>query len=118
MRRMESHCERSVSNAAGQYVDADALIVNDDEPLAVIITRTETSDGLTHFKLSVRNRKGTPLKSVVLFAGDRKLHEWDRPPYTLSVSTASLADVDFVRAAIRDASGTEARDVQRLSAQR
>jgi hypothetical protein len=102
-------------DAAGHYVDADAFVVNEDESqLAVKITRTTTPDGFSHFKLSVHNPKGTPLKSVVLYAGDRKLYEWDHPPYALSVSTASLEGVDSVRASVIDESGYEAADVQLL----
>jgi len=98
-------------DAAGRYVDSDAFIVNESETiLAVKITRIATPDGFTHFKLSVRNPKGTRLESVVLYAGDTKLHQWDGPPYALSVSTASLAGVDFVRAAVIDETGSEASD--------
>jgi hypothetical protein len=103
-------------DAAGHYVDADAFVVNeDDSQLAVKITRTITSDGFTHFKLSVHNPKGTPLKSVALYAGDKKLYEWDRPPYALSISTASLEGVGSVRAAVVDEGGAEASDVQSLN---
>ena len=102
-------------DAAGRYVDADAFIVNEGEALlAVKITRIATPDGFTHFKLSVRSPNGTRLKSVVLYAGDKKLYEWDRPPYAFSVSTASLAAVDFVRASVIDENGTEASDRQPL----
>jgi len=102
-------------DAAGHYVDADAFVVNEDESrLAVTITRTTTPDGFSHFKLSVHNPKGTLLKSIALYAGDKKLYEWDQPPYALSVSTASLEGVDSVRALVIDEGGNEAADVLKL----
>ncbi len=100
----------------GRYVDADAFIVNErDTPLEVKITRTETPDGLSHFKLSVQNPKGTNIRSVALYAGDRKLHEWDRPPYALDLPTARLAGTEFVRASVIDETGYEAADLLFLS---
>lgn len=104
---------------AGRYVDADAFVVNErDTPLEVKITRTETPDGVSHFKLSVQNPKGTNIRSVVLFAGDKKLHEWARPPYALDLPTARLAGIDFVRAAVVDETGFEAADLLFLDGQR
>ena len=101
-------------DASGRYIDADAFVVNEDDPLVVKITRIDTSDGLSHFKLSIRNPKKTQLKSIVLYAGDKKLHEWSGPPFALSVSTASLAGVDSVRASVIDETGYEASDLLRL----
>ncbi|HEX8411221.1 MAG TPA: VWA domain-containing protein [Thermoanaerobaculia bacterium] len=104
---------------AGRYVDADAFVVNEREtPLEVKITRTETPDGVSHFKLSVQNPKGTNIRSVELFAGDKKLHEWARPPYALDLPTARLAGIDFVRAAVIDETGFEAADLLFLDGQR
>ena len=98
-------------DVAGRYVDADAFVANDNETrIGVTITRIATSDGLTHFKLSVRNPAGTPLKSIVLYAGDKKLHEWTRPPFALSVPTADLTGVDRLRASVIDETGSEASD--------
>lgn len=106
-------------DAQGRYVDADAFIVNEREtPLEVKITRTETPDGLAHFKLSVMNPKNTNIKSVVLFAGDRKLHEWTRPPYAIDIPAARLAGYEFVRASAIDATGYEASDLMFLSGDR
>ena len=103
-------------DAAGRYVDADALVVTVDKAALVVkITRTETPDGMSHFKMSVRNPTGARIKSVVLYAGDQQLHAWERPPYTLSVPTASLADVDVVRAVAIDADGVEATDVHLIA---
>lgn len=102
-----------------RYVDADAFIVNErDTPLEVKITRTETPDGVSHFKLSVQNPKGTNLRSVSLYAGDRKLQEWDGPPYAIDLPTAQLAGVDLVRASVIDETGYEAADVVFLSGDR
>lgn len=102
-------------DAAGHYVDADAFVVNDRTTrLAVEITHTATSDGLTHFKLTIRGTPKTNVTSVVLYAGETKLQEWDGPPYTLSVPTATLANVDSVRAVVADEDGSEVSDVQAL----
>ena len=106
-------------DAQGRYVDADAFIVNEREtPLEAKITRVQTPDGVSHFKISVQNFKGTNLKSIVLYAGDRKLQEWTRPPYAISIPTASLAGVEFVRASVIDATGYEASDLMFLDGDR
>jgi len=106
-------------DASGRYVDADAFVVNEREmPLEVKITRTDTPDGLTHFKLSIQNPTGTNLTSVVLFAGDQRLHEWERPPYAISLPTTSLARHDYVRASAIDGTGYEASDLMFLRGDR
>jgi Ca-activated chloride channel family protein len=106
-------------DAQGRYVDADAFIVNEREtPLEVKITRTATADGVTHFKLSVQNPKGTRIRNVVLFAGDKKLHEWTQPPYAIDIPTARLAGHEFVRASAFDDTGYEASDLVFLSGDR
>ena len=106
-------------DAQGRYVDADAFIVNEREtPLEVKITRTNTPDGLAHFKLSVMNPKNNPIRSVALFAGDRKLQEWTRPPYALDIPVARLAGHEFVRASVIDSTGYEASDLMFLSGDR
>lgn len=103
----------------GRYVDADAFIVNEREtPLEVKITRTETPDGVSHFKLSVQNPKGTALKTVALFAGDKKLMEWQHPPYAIDIPTARLAGNEFVRASVIDETNYEAADLYFLNGQR
>lgn len=106
-------------DARGRYVDADAFVVNErDTPLEVKITRTTTPDGVSHFKLSVQNPKGTAIKNVVLYAGDRKLQEWTSPPYAISIPSARLEGVDFVRASAFDDTGYEAADLLFLSGER
>jgi Ca-activated chloride channel homolog len=106
-------------DSRGRYVDADAFVVNErDTPLEVKITRTATPDGVSHFKLSVQNPKGTVIKNVVLYAGDKKLHEWSSPPYAISIPTARLAGHDFVRASAFDDTGYEAADLLFLNGDR
>jgi Ca-activated chloride channel family protein len=103
----------------GQYVDADAFIVNEREtPLEVKIMRTATADGVTHFKLSLQNPKNTNIRNVVLFLGDEKLQEWTRPPYAISIPTTRLKGHDLVRASAFDESGYEASDLLFLDGQR
>ena len=103
----------------GRYVDADAFVVSEREtPLEVKITRTETPDGVSHFKLSVMNPKGTNIRTVALFAGDRKLIEWDGPPYAVDLPTVRLAGAEFVRAQVIDETGYEASDLLFLDGQR
>jgi Ca-activated chloride channel homolog len=104
---------------AGRYIDADAFVVNERETqLEVKITRTQTPEGVSHFKLSVQNPKNLPIRSVVLFAGDRKLFEWTRPPYAVSIANAQLQGVEFVRAAVTDETNFEAADLLFLDGQR
>lgn len=95
-------------DAAGRYVDADAFAL--DDTLTVKLTRVATAEGQTHFKVSVHNPQTAKLKSVALFAGERKLHEWTRPPYAVSVPTDSLRDAGYVRAVIVDDAGQEVAD--------
>jgi VWFA-related protein len=103
----------------GRYVDADAFIVNEREtPLEVKITRTQTPDGVSHIKLSVQNPKNTLIKTVALYAGDRKLQEWARPPYAVSIANASLAKDEFIRASVIDDTGYEAADLLFLNGDR
>jgi Ca-activated chloride channel family protein len=106
-------------DAQGRYVDADAFVVNErDTPLELKITRTITPDGVSHFKLSLQNPKGTSIKNVILYAGDQKLHEWTRPPYAISIPTARLAGQEFVRASAFDSTGYEASDLLFLTGDR
>jgi Ca-activated chloride channel family protein len=105
-------------DAQGRYIDADAFVVDEREaPLEVKITRTVAGD-VTHFKLSVQNPKSTAIKSVVFFAGRKKLQEWTQPPYALTIANAKLEGVDFVRASVIDETGYEASDLVFLNGQR
>ena len=106
-------------DAAGHYIDADAFVVNEREtPLEVKITRTETPDGVSHFKLSIQNPKNTEIKSVVLFAGQKKFHEWKEPPYAIDVPTSRLGGVEYVRASVTDDTNYEASDLLYLNGNR
>ncbi len=103
----------------GRYVDADAFVVNEREtPLEVKITRTTTSDGVSHFKLSVQNPKNTTIKTVALFAGQKKIHEWSEPPYAIDIPTSQLGGVEYVRASVVDDTNYEASDLLYLSGNR
>ena len=106
-------------DAQGRYVDADAFIVNErDTPLEVKITRTNTPDGLARFKLSVMNPRNAILKSIVLYAGDKKLQEWTSEPYALDIPASRLEGHEFVRASVVDSTGYEASDLLFLSGDR
>jgi Ca-activated chloride channel family protein len=103
----------------GRYVDADAFVVNEREtPLEVKITRVVSSDGISHFKLSIQNPKGTNFRTVALYAGDKKLQEWTHPPYAVDIPTARLAGVEYVRASVIDTTGYEAADLLFLAGDR
>src|SRR5207245_123722 len=96
----------------GRYVDADAFVVNEREtPLEVKITRTQTADRVSHVKLSVQNPKGTPIRSVALFADQKKFFAWDRPPYAIDIPDERLAHVRFLRASAVDVNNYEASDL-------
>jgi Ca-activated chloride channel homolog len=96
----------------GQYVDADAFVVNERAtPLEVKITRTATPDNVSHFKLSIQNAKGTAIRTVALFAGQKKIYEWNEPPYAISIPNDRLKDVAFVRASVIDNTNYEASDL-------
>ena len=96
----------------GHYVDADAFVVNERAtPLEVKITRTATPDNVSHFKLSIQNAKGTAIRTVALFAGQKKIYEWSEPPYAISIPNDRLKDVPFVRASVIDNTNYEASDL-------
>ena len=104
---------------AGRYIDADAWLVNEREtPLEVKITRTVTPDGISHFKLSVQNPKNLALKSVELYAEDKKLFDWKRPPYAVDIPSDRLKGVEFVRASVVDETNYEASDLNYLDGSR
>jgi len=106
-------------DSAGRYVDADAWIVNEREsPLEVKITRTVTADGYTHFKLSIQNPQNREIKSVAFFLGDKKLADFSRPPYALTLPSSKLTGGGFVRAAVVDETNYEASDLLFLDGQR
>jgi Ca-activated chloride channel family protein len=96
----------------GHYVDADAFVVNERAtPLEVKITRTVTPDNASHFKLSIQNAKGTEIRTVALFAGQKKIYEWNEPPYAISIPNDRLKDIAFVRASVIDNTNYEASDL-------
>lgn len=96
----------------GHYVDADAFVVNERAtPLEVKITRTVTPDNASHFKLSIQNSKGTTIRTVALFAGQKKIYEWNEPPYAISIPNDRLKDIAFVRASVIDNTNYEASDL-------
>ena len=106
-------------DARGKYVDADAFIVNEREtPLELKITRTDTPDGVTHFKLSLQNPKNNDIKSVTFFVGKQKYKEFSEPPYVVDIPTSQLANVDFVRASAIDSTNYEASDLVFLNGSR
>jgi Ca-activated chloride channel family protein len=103
----------------GRYVDADAFVVNEREtPLEVKITRTVTPDQVSHFKLSIQNPRGNELKTVALYAGQKKIFEWSQPPYAIDIPAAKLKGVDFVRASAIDSTNYEAADLLFLNGER
>lgn len=106
-------------DSRGRYIDADAWIVNEREnALEVKVTRTETPDGISHFKVSVQNPTKIGIHSLELFANDELLVAWGAPPYAIDVPTATLAGKDFVRATLIDVNGTETTDLVYLDGDR
>ena len=96
----------------GRYVDADAFVVNEREtPLEVKLTRTETGDRVSHVKLSIQNPKGAAIKTVALFADQKKFFEWSSPPYALDIADDRLKNVRFLRASVIDGTNYEASDL-------
>ena len=96
----------------GRYVDADSFVVNEHEaPLEVKITRTDTPDKISHVKLSVQNPKGHEIKSVALFADQKKIMSWSHPPYAIEIPGDQLKDVRFLRASVIDDTNYEAADL-------
>jgi VWFA-related protein len=105
-------------DAAGRYVDSDAWIVNErDSPLEVKITKNAAGT-TTHVRVSVQNHRAASLRTVELWAGERKLASWSRPPYALDVPTASLTGSSFLRASAITVDGEEAADLVYLDGSR
>jgi len=106
-------------DARGKYVDADAFVVNEREtPLEVKITRTDSPDGVAHFKLSLQNPRNNEIRSVVFFLGQKKYREWAQPPYAVDIPSSALANVEYVRASATDAANYEASDLLFLNGNR
>lgn len=106
-------------DSRGRYVDADAWVVNEREnDIEIKVTRTETPDGISHFKVSVQNPKKLSLQKIGLWANDDLLVEWSRPPYAFDIPTVRLAGKDFVRATTLDSTGTETTDLLYLDGNR
>lgn len=106
-------------DAQGHYIDADAFIVNEREtPLEAKITRTQTPDGIVHFKVSVQNPKGTTIKEASFYAGTKKLVSWPNPPYALDIPAKRLDGVEFVRVSVLDDTNYEASDLLFLNGER
>lgn len=104
---------------AGRYIDADAWVVNErDSQLEAKLTRTVTPDGVSHVKLSVQNPKNRDLKTIELYAGDRKIFVWRNPPYAVDLPAAQLKDVQFLRASVTDDTSYEATDLLFLDGSR
>jgi len=100
----------------GHYVDADSFVVNEHEtPLEVKITRTDTPDKVAHVKLSVQNPKGRDIKSVVLFADQKKIMTWSHSPYAIDIPGDQLTNVRFLRASVVDDTNYEAADLMFLN---
>ncbi|HUP64226.1 MAG TPA: VWA domain-containing protein [Thermoanaerobaculia bacterium] len=106
-------------DARGRYIDADAWIVNEREnDLEVKVTKTDTPDGVSHFKVSVQNPKRLGTRRVTLHADDEQLARWAHPPYALDIDTALLAGKTFIRATLIDDSGGETTDLLYLEGDR
>ncbi|MGZ7078558.1 MAG: VWA domain-containing protein [Thermoanaerobaculia bacterium] len=106
-------------DARGKYVDEDAFVVNEREtPLELKITRTETSDGVSHFKLSIQNPKNNEIQKVIFFVGQKKFREWTQPPFAVDIPTSALATVEYVRATATDSTNYEASDLLFLTGNR
>ncbi|MBI2213914.1 MAG: VWA domain-containing protein [Acidobacteria bacterium] len=105
----------------GRFVDADAWVVNErDNPVEAKLTRNATPDGLTHIKVSIQNGgSATAIAKVTLDAGSRRIAEWSRGPYAISLPTKSLEGAEFITAVVLDAEGKElASDLLFLNGQR
>lgn len=103
----------------GRYVDADAWIVNERESLLEIkITNTRTSDGIAHIRISLQNPQNVAIEKVELFADDRLLESWARPPYAVDLEAKSLTGVNFIRATARAAGNVEVTDILFLDGSR
>ncbi|HSN68293.1 MAG TPA: VWA domain-containing protein [Thermoanaerobaculia bacterium] len=106
-------------DARGRFVESDAWIVNErSNDIEVALTRTDTADGVVHFRVSVQNPKRLALKTVALSLDGNRLIEWKRPPYALEVAKSRLAGKDFVQATVIDSTGAETSDLLYLDPSR
>lgn len=99
-------------DARGRYIDADVVVVSEREnPVEVKIIRTETKDGMSQIRVAVQSRPGITVGGVELYADDRRLIRWDRPPYAFALPASALENVRFLRASASDGAGLEATDI-------
>ena len=95
-------------DSKGRFIDADAWIVNErDNPVEAKLTKNVTPDGVTHIKVSVQNGANAKIAKVTLDAGGKRLAEWVRAPYAISLPSKRLDGVDFITALVLDAEGRE-----------
>lgn len=95
-------------DSKGRFIDADAWIVNErDNPVEAKLTRNVTPDGVTHIKVSVQNGASAKIAKVTLDAAGRRLAEWVRAPYAISLPSKHLDGVDFITALVLDSEGRE-----------
>ena len=86
-------------DSKGRFIDADAWIVNErDNPVEAKLTKNVTPDGVTHIKVSVQNGANAKIAKVTLDAGGKRLAEWVRAPYAISLPSKRLDGVGFITA--------------------
>lgn len=101
----------------GRFIDADAWVVNEHEsPLEVRITRTDDSEGVARFKVSVQGSRA--VSRVELWADERKIAVWRKEPYAIALQPSALEGVEYVRATAHAVDGLEATDLLYLSGDR
>jgi Ca-activated chloride channel homolog len=95
----------------GRYLDADVWLVSERENRVELkLTRT-VAKGVSHFKANLQNRHGIDVGPIELFADDRKLATWHKPPYSFSIPDSALDGTQFVRATTMTSTGDELTDL-------
>jgi Ca-activated chloride channel homolog len=96
---------------SGRYLDADIWLVSERENRVELkLTRT-VAKGVSHFKANLQNRHGIEVGPIELFAGDRKIATWQKPPYSFSIRDEALEGIQFVRASAMTSTGEELTDL-------
>jgi VWFA-related protein len=97
----------------GNFVDADAWALNEKEAkLAVRVLDLPKAKGKadTEVKVTVQPIAGATAKKVQLFLDEKKVAEWNAPPYRATVPAADVEKATLIRASAFDGEGKEYSD--------
>jgi VWFA-related protein len=105
-------------DAQGNFLDADAWAINEkDSRLSVRLMELPKQKGAgdtVELKVAVQSMAGGVTKKLELYLDDRKVKEWNQPPYVAMVPVAQYQKATLIRATATDEEGKEFTDIKLL----